>query len=300
MKNREFGSLTKTILDNYFKSKEDNILKEKKYDFKNELDYNKLLKNIILDKLITTNLYTENKYDPDKFNKKISDLDIKPILDQLIDSVNNEIQKLNDMQKDSAIIKNNTDIKGDIITTIKLFYIEKEKNIQKREKKIHINITLIKGLQSNLQDSNLTLVDLKKITYEGAPTFSDIEKFQKKLQEDISNYIKNCQNPKDIQSKVEKECNDICSSNPKTIKNKLWCSICTNYIKCVYNNPEYNPTEDRPPEAKIQLEAERIIGGAANQNKKKCNRLTSLQKKTISKKQMQLLKPNRNVSIKLH
>ena len=298
MKNKEFEYLTKTILDNYFKSKEENILKEKKYDFKNELDYNKLLKNIILDKLIKTNLYTENKYDPDKFNKKISDEDIKPILDQLIDSVNERVDELNQMQKDSAIIKNNTDIKGDIITTIKLFYIEKEKNIQKREKKIHINITLIKGNPPNLENSNLTLVDLKKITYEGAPTFSDIEKFQKKLQEDISNYIKNCQNPKDIQSKVEKECNEICSSTTKTIKNKLWCSICTNYIKCVYNNPEYNPTEERSIDD-ISID-DRSIGGAANQNKKKGNRLTSLQKKTISKKRLQLLKPNRNVSIKLH
>ena len=229
---KQYKSITKTILDNYFKSKEDKILKEKNYDFKNELDYNKLLKDIILNKLLDGELYKQNIYNP----KLITE----DMLNKLTASVQKRIVELNKFQKESAIIKNNSEIKTDIITAIKLFYVEKEKNIQKREKKIHITIKLIKGNPPTLANTNLELVDLKKITYEGAPTFSDIEKFQKKLQEDISKYIKKCQNPKDIQSKVEKECDDICTSDTPTIKNKLWCNICTNYIKCVYNNPDYN------------------------------------------------------------
>ena len=312
MKNREYEALTKTILDNYFKSKEDKILKEKNYDFKSELDYNKKLKEIILDKLLKKKLYKENIYNSKLFTETVDNneedeedtvADGKPILQQLIDSVKTSIDKLNDLQKESAIIKNSSDIKNDILTSIKLFYVEKEKNIQKREKKIHINIKLIKGAGSTLQDSNLTLVDLTKITYEGAPTFSDIEKFQKKLQEDISKYIKKCQNPKDIQSKVEKECDDICTSDTPTIKNKLWCNICTNYIKCVYNQPDYN--NDRELASKTSSKQVK----KAEEERKKAEQMAAApargglkysQKKTISKKRLQLLKPNRNVSIKLH
>jgi hypothetical protein len=343
IKNREYEALTKTILDNYFKSKEDKILKEKNYDFKSELDYNKKLKEIILDKLLKKKLYKENIYNSKLFTETVDNTeedeedtvaDGKPILQQLIDSVKTSIDKLNALQKESAIIKNSSDIKNDILTSIKLFYVEKEKNIQKREKKIHINIKLIKGADSNLQDSNLTLVDLTRITYEGAPTFSDIEKFQKKLQEDISNYIKNCQNPKDIQSKVEKECTEICKQPSKTIKNKLWCNICTNYIKCVYDNPEYNPTaeieenkrkkeeeeenkrkeeeeekkrkEEEEEEKKRKEEEEekkrkeeeenKRKEKAKKQQKKKDGSIKYFQKKTISKKQF---KPIHNVSIKL-
>jgi len=324
IKNREYEALTKTILDNYFKSKEDKILKEKNYDFKSELDYNKKLKEIILDKLLKKKLYKENIYNSKLFTETVDNTeedeedtvaDGKPILQQLIDSVKTSIDKLNALQKESAIIKNSSDIKNDILTSIKLFYVEKEKNIQKREKKIHINIKLIKGADSNLQDSNLTLVDLTRITYEGAPTFSDIEKFQKKLQEDISNYIKNCQNPKDIQSKVEKECTEICKQPSKTIKNKLWCNICTNYIKCVYDNPEYNPTaeieenkrkkeeeeenkrkEEEEEKKRKEEEENKRKEKAKKQQKKKDGSIKYFQKKTISKKQF---KPIHNVSIKL-
>ena len=285
---KQYKSITKTILDNYFKSKEDKILKEKNYDFKNELDYNKLLKDIILNKLLdeATELYKQNIYNKNLINEVV--------LNNLTASVQKRIEDLNKFQKESAIIKNNSEIKTDIITAIKLFYVEKEKNIQKREKIIHITIKLIKGLRPNLQDSNLTLVDLKKITYEGAPTFSDIEKFQKKLQEDISKYIKKCQNPKDIQSKVEKECTEICKQPSKPIKNKLWCNICTNYIKCVYDNPEYNPTAEI--EEKKRKEEEEEKKRKEEEKKKKGGSIKYFQKKTISKKQF---KPIRNVSIKL-
>lgn len=340
MRNKQYESLTKTILDNYFKSKEDKILKEKSYDFKTELDYNKLLKDIILDKLLRTELYKENIYNSKLFTEILEEdtrlpvASRKSILDQLIDSVKSRITELNSLQKESAIIKNSTDIKSDILTSIKLFYIEKEKNIQKREKKIYINITLIKGSRPNLVDSNLTLVDLTKLTYEGAPTYSDIEKFQKKLQEDISKYIKNCQNPKDIQSKVEKECNEICTSDSETVKNKLWCSICTNYIKCVYNQPDYNneielkakkdqkaakekaeeekPTKKKADEekaAKEKAEKEKAAKKKAEKEAEAAKKPARMaiggginfsQKKTISKKQLQLFKPNRKVSIKLH
>jgi hypothetical protein len=324
LKNHQYQGLTKTILDSYFKSKEDKILKEKSYDFKTELDYNKLLKDIILDKLVEKELYRQNVYDSKLFTK-VDDDDGKKrhILDQLTDSVNERVNDLNKLQKESAIIKNNTDIKNDIVTAIKVFYIEKEKNIQKREKKIYITITLIKGNPPFLANTNLELVDLTKITSEGAPTFSDIEKFQKKLQEDISKYIKSCQNPKDIQSKVEKECNEICTSDSTTVKNKLWCSICTNYIKCVYNQPDYNNDQElqskknqkaAEKEAKEKAaakkadeeKAEADKADKAEAAKKKAPTQTSggsarfSNKKTISKKQLQLFKPNRKVSIKLH
>ena len=343
IKNNQYEGLTKTILDSYFKSKEDTILKEKSYDFKNELDYNKLLKNIILDKLVKKKLYKKNVYDSKLFTVEDEEDEEttdppptskkRPILNQLIDSVNKRVDELNKMQKESAIIKNSTDIKNDIITAIKLFYIEKEKNIQKREKKIHINITLIKGSPSTIENTNLKLVNIKELTYEGAPTFSDIEKFQKKLQEDISKYIKNCQNPKDIQTKVEKECDEICTSDSKTIKNKLWCGICTNYIKCVYNQPEYNNTQelksknmskkekkaeeekkkadqiaaDAKKAAEAEAAAKKAAAAAANKAAARPARLVrsgggglKYSQKTISKKQFQLIKPNRNVSIKLH
>lgn len=332
LKNNQYQGLTKTILDSYFKSKEDKILKEKSYDFKTELDYNKLLKDIILDKLVKKELYRQNVYDSNLFttvdqddeNKdKDGNLKRRSILDQLIDSVNKRVDDLNKLQKESAIIKNNTDIKNDIVTAIKVFYIEKEKNIQKREKKIYITITLIKGNPPILESTNLQLVDLTKITSEGAPTFSDIEKFQKKLQEDISKYIKSCQNPKDIQSKVEKECNEICTSDSETVKNKLWCSICTNYIKCVYNQPNYNSAaelqtkKDQKAAKKKKAEEEKAKkaeeekakkeeeekAAAEEAAKKKASGgggINFSQKKTISKKQLQLFKPNRKVSIKLH
>lgn len=343
LKNNQYQGLTKTILDSYFKSKEDKILKEKSYDFKTELDYNKLLKDIILDKLVKKELYRQNVYDSKLFttvdqddeNKdKDGNLKRRSILDQLIDSVNKRVYDLNKLQKESAIIKNSTDIKNDIVTAIKVFYIEKEKNIQKREKKIYINITLIKGNPPILEKTNLRLVDLTKITSESAPTFSDIEKFQKKLQEDISKYIKNCQNPKDIQSKVEKECNEICTSDSETVKNKLWCSICTNYIKCVYNQPDYNneielkakkdqkaakekaeeekPTKKKADEekaAKEKAEKEKAAKKKAEKEAEAAKKPARMaiggginfsQKKTISKKQLQLFKPNRKVSIKLH
>ena len=335
LKNNQYQGLTKTILDSYFKSKEDKILKEKSYDFKTELDYNKLLKDIILDKLVEKELYRQNIYDSEIFTKVDKDDEKeRPILKQLIDSVNKRVDDLNKLQKESAIIKNSADIKNDIVTAIKVFYIEKEKNIQKREKKIYINITLIKGNPPILEKTNLRLVDLTKITSESAPTFSDIEKFQKKLQEDISKYIKNCQNPKDIQSKVEKECNEICTSDSETVKNKLWCSICTNYIKCVYNQPDYNneielkakkdqkaakekaeeekPTKKKADEekaAKEKAEKEKAAKKKAEKEAEAAKKPARMaiggginfsQKKTISKKQLQLFKPNRKVSIKLH
>jgi len=369
IKKNQYQGLTKTILDSYFKSKEDKILKERSYDFKTELDYNKLLKDIILDKLINKELYRQNVYDPKLFTKVDEDDENKDkdkdkdkedgtlkekrsILKQLSDSVNKRVDELNRLQKESAIIKNNSDITNDIVTAIKVFYIEKEKNIQKREKKIHINITLIKGDRPTIETTNLELVDLTKITYEGAPTFSDIEKFQKKLQEDISKYIQNCQNPKDIQSKVEKECDEICLSDSKTIKNKLWCSICTNYIKCVYNQPKYNNKKqlgaknkekaakekaEKEKAAKEKTEKEKAAKDKAAKEKEEKKKAAKEKaekeaeaakkkaeaakkeaeaakktaagssggahfshKKTISKKQLQLFKPNRKVSIKLH
>ena len=64
---------------------------------------------------------------------------------------------------------------------------------KKKEKKIHIKIKFLK-----IGDNKYNIALVTKRPYEGVPTFNDITNFQKKIQEDISNYIKKCQNPKDI------------------------------------------------------------------------------------------------------
>ena len=244
LKNKELSALTKTILDAIFKKQEQIIIKEQSYDFKSELDYNKILKDKVLTKLQdeTKSLYKKNNY-KDAFPSTGPD---KESLNQLVKQIADVIKELNDKKGDSNIFKNTIEIKNDVERILKLYYIEKEKNIQQREKKIYIEITITKD--------NFTKVDLKSITYEGAPTFSDITKFQKELQEQISKFIQNCQSPKDIQENIKKECTTVCSK-PNT-KNQLWCSICTNYIQCVYDKDYIGKPDEAEAEAEKAAEAE--------------------------------------------
>ena len=259
LKNKELSALTKTILDAIFKKQEQIIIKEQSYDFKSELDYNKILKDNILNKLQDDNeLYKKNKY-TDAFPSTKAG---KESLNQLVKQIEEVINKLNEKKGDNNIFKNTIEIKNDVERILKLYYIEKEKNIQQREKKIYIEITITKD--------NFTKVDLKSITYEGAPTFSDITKFQKELQEQISKFIQNCQSPKDIQENIKKECTTVCSK-PNT-KNQLWCSICTNYIQCVYDKDYIGKPDAAEAEAaaaaKKAEEAEKAAAKKAEVEKK--------------------------------
>ena len=139
------------------------------------------------------------------------------------------------------------------------------------------------------------------------------------------------------------------TNNSETVKNKLWCSICTNYIKCVYNQPDYNndaelkAKKDQKADKKKKAEEDKAAAEKAEEDKAAAEKAAAeeaakkkaaaeeaakkkaaeaakkkaaeaakkkapgssggahfSQKKTISKKQLQLFKPNRKVSIKLH
>ena len=253
LKNKELSALTKTILDAIFKKQEQIIIKEQSYDFKSELDYNKILKDKVLTKLQdeTKSLYKKNNY-KDAFLTGKNDLSLQ----ELIKDIEKYITDLNSRNTNNTIFKNTIEIKNDVERILKLYYIEKEKNIQQREKKIYIEITITKD--------NFTKVDLKSITYEGAPTFSDITKFQKELQEQISKFIQNCQSPKDIQENIKKECTTVCSKT--NTKNQLWCSICTNYIQCVYDKDYIGKPDEAEAEAeKAAKKAEEAEKAAAKE-----------------------------------
>ena len=217
----ELTNLPKTILDRNFQKEKDKLLQEKSYGFVSELDYKQILKDNVLIKLKESILQNESDYKPNtKLNKFEEDLVIE---------VKKAIDNLNIIKKESTIIKNEIDIKKDIINLLKLFYIEKKKNELQREKKINIHIDLINDIIFD--------VDIIKKQFEGAATatFNDIILFQKKIKEEISQYVKNCQNPRDIQDNLKKECNNICNKPKSDLKNKLWCNICENYIQCVYD-----------------------------------------------------------------
>jgi hypothetical protein len=226
-----FESTTRNILDSFFQTKQNKIIKENSYDFKIELDYNKLLKYKIIDIIFENKLYKQNEYSSECF-----ETGNPSILNQIFYKIKEDNEKL-------KFFKNENEIKNDIKTALRTYYFEKEKNTKQKEKKLYIEIKFIKSKTN----SNVVLVTRR--LYEGVPTFDDITNFQKKLQEDISKYIKKCQNPKDIEVEVKEECKKICGSKSQTIRNKLWCNICSNYIKCVYDET-YNPTEEAKKEEK--------------------------------------------------
>jgi len=298
LKNKEQSALTKTILDAIFKKQEQIIINEQAYDFKIELDYNKILKDKILTKLQeeTKSLYKKNSY-----KEAFPDGKEEEFFKELVKDIEKYINDLNERKTNNTIFKNNIDITNEVERVIKLYYIEKDKNIQQREKKIYIKI--------KITQDNFKVVESKSFSDEGAPTFSDITKFQKELQEQISKFIQNCQNPKDIQENIKKECQSVCKSSNSDTKNQLWCSICTNYIQCVYDK-DYTGKSDSADSAEIAPDATAAVekaakkftgllnkqppvkvnaGGAINKNAKK---------RTISKHK--LLKPqffNKSVKV---
>ena len=217
----ELTNLPKTILDRNFQKEKDKLLQEKSYGFVSELDYKQILKDNVLIKLKESILQNESDYNPNTILNKFEE--------DLVIEVKAAINNLNIIKKESTIIKNEIDIKKDIRNLLKLFYIEKKKNELQREKKINIHIDLINDIIFD--------VDIIKKQFEGAATatFNDIILFQKKIKEEISQYVKNCQNPRDIQDNLKKECNNICNKPKSDFKNKLWCNICENYIQCVYD-----------------------------------------------------------------
>ena len=232
MQHRDYESTTRSILDNFFMNKQNKIIKENNYDFKTELDYNKILKFNIIDTILTKDLYILNEYTKECFEKSSSNI---------LNEIRNKI-KGTFSGSPVKILKTDGEIENDIKIALRTYYFEKEKKTQQKEKKLYINIIFIKSDKKTSKESNVVLV--KKRLYDGVPTFSDIKNFQKKLQEDISKYIQKCQNPKDIELEVKEQCTNIFenSENFPNIKNKLWSNICTNYIKCVYDE-NYDPKE---------------------------------------------------------
>jgi len=216
-------SLTKTILDSTFEKEKTRLLQQKPYGYVSELDYNIILKDQVL---IALNNETKAFYRKSEYKVNT---DLNNLVQALVETVKEEIQKLNNIKKESTIIKNEIDIRKDIINLIKTFYIEKKKNELQREKKINILIKLTKDIISDVSITN------KQFVGTSTATLSDVLLFQKKIREEISKYVKNCQTPKDIEDNLKKECNNICNQDKPDLKNKLWCNICENYIQCVYD-----------------------------------------------------------------
>lgn len=221
-------STTRNILDNFFQSKQNKIIKENSYDSTSELNYNKLLKVTIIDTILNNRLFTQTEYTKKCFEPN----DGNTILNELVGKIQAKKEPI-------KFYKTDAEIKADIRTALRIYYIEKGKNTEKKGKKIYINIIFVK-------DSNSNVVLVTTQPYEGLPTFNDIINFQKKLQEDISKYIKKCQDPpKDIESEVKEQCTKIVTNSKRSpnMRNILWSNLCTNYIKCVYDDT-YDPNEE--------------------------------------------------------
>jgi len=221
-------STTRNILDSFFQTKQNKIIKENSYDSTSELNYNKLLKVTIIDTILNNRLFTQTEYTKKCFEPN----DGNTILNELVEKIQAKKEPL-------KFYKTDAEIKADIRTALRIYYLEKGKNTEKKGKKIYINIIFVK-------DANSNVVLVTTQPYEGLPTFNDIINFQKKLQEDISKYIKKCQDPpKDIESEVKEQCTQIVTNSKRSpnMRNILWSNLCTNYIKCVYDDT-YDPNEE--------------------------------------------------------
>ena len=231
----EIKSITKTILDNIFKQREEKILKEKSYDYLDELNYNKFLKNFILEKINDEDrkpipLYRLNGSYKKDFDS--NDLKFNETVKVFAAELNKNIVAFFETKTNANLNKNKIEMTDDIDKILLTYYFEKEKTREKRQKKIDITIIFNNDYKPTISP---------KVSYEGIPTFADITKFQKQLQEQVSKYIKSCKDPVETQVNIKNECLKICkSSNKNNTTNKLWCDICTNYIRCVYNDPTYD------------------------------------------------------------
>ena len=145
---------------------------------------------------------------------------------------------IDDFKSNNSILKeiiiSEESIEEDIIKMLKLYFSKKEKET-KRKKEIVIFITIT--------PDNLKALDKLAILYSSAPSLEDIKNFQKKLQQQISNYVSKCQQTEELENKITEQCETICSKENPGMKEKLWCKICESYIRCVYDQ-NYTPQSE--------------------------------------------------------
>ena len=143
-----------------------------------------------------------------------------------------EFKKINSILRE--ILISDESIDEDIIKMLKFYFSKKEKET-KRKKEIVIFITIT--------PENLKALDKLAILYSSAPSLEDIKNFQKKLQQQISNYVSKCQPTEELENKITEQCETICNKENPGMKEKLWCKICESYIRCVYDQ-NYTPQSE--------------------------------------------------------
>jgi hypothetical protein len=148
-----------------------------------------------------------------------------------------KIKNLNSTLKE-IIISNDT-IDEDIIKMLRFYFLKKEKET-KRKKEIVILITIT--------HDNLKAFDKFKTLISSTPSFEDIKKFQKNLQQQITNYVNKCQPTEELENKITEQCETICTNSNLGMKEKLWCKMCESYIRCVYDQ-NYTPAAEEQRQA---------------------------------------------------
>ena len=174
--------------------------------------------------LVATQKSYENSMGTDYFIKKIW----KGI---------DEFKKTNSILRE-IIISDDT-IEEDIIKMLRFYFLKKEKET-KRKKEIVIFITIT--------PQNLKAFDQFKTLLSSTPSFEDIKKFQKNLQQQITNYVNKCQPTEELENKITEQCETICTKSNLGMKEKLWCKMCESYIRCVYD-------QNYTPAAEVQRQA---------------------------------------------
>lgn len=132
------------------------------------------------------------------------------------------------------IIISDDTIEEDIIKMLRFYFLKKEKET-KRKKEIVISITIT--------PQNLKAFDQFKTLLSSTPSFEDIKKFQKNLQQQITNYVNKCQPTEELENKITEQCETICTKSNLGMKEKLWCKMCESYIRCVYDQ-NYTPAAE--------------------------------------------------------
>ena len=162
---------------------------------------------------------------------------------------------IEDFKKNNSILReiiiSDESIDEDIIKMLKFYFSKKEKET-KRKKEIVIFI--------KITPENLKALDKLAILYSSAPSLEDIKNFQKKLQQQISNYVSKCQPTEELENKITEQCETICTKANLGMKEKLWCKICESYIRCVYDQ---NYTQQSELNA-AETEAEKTAKAAAD------------------------------------
>lgn len=167
---------------------------------------------------------------------------------------------IEDLKKSNSIIReiiiSEESIDEDIIKMLKFYFLKKEKET-KRKKEIVISITIT--------PENLKALDKLAILYSSTPSLEDIKNFQKKLQQQISNYVSKCQPTEELENKITEQCETICNKENPGMKEKLWCKICESYIRCVYDQ-NYTPQSELDAAVKeaAETKAEKTAKAAAD------------------------------------